>query len=213
MTNKIDEIANRVKFYCDNKHSYDEDLFNLGVELGRELERNNVQSYRPTVFIDFENKNNAYELLSIEFNRIESVIEFLIHTAIKKHMDIHGDFEFSKGFTCTKLDSEIVDKFCVQLTQVTQQEYGGHFEAEFELSGDVLNLLKQYGIGKYVRCDVENTSGDEYETIYDTADISHIVFGIGLHINRHSGNWDLGSLKELAEKLEQKQLWLSLQGI
>lgn len=213
MTNKIDEIAKRVKEYCDYRHRYDEELFNLGVELGMELQRNNIQSYRPPVFIEFEDKNNAYELLSIEFNRIENVIEFLIHTAINKHIDENGEFEFSKGFTCRKFDSEIVDKFCVQLTQVTQQEYGGHFEAEFELSGDVLNLLKQYGIGKYVRCDVENTSGDEHETIYRTENISHIVFGIGLHINRHSGNWDVDKLRELAEKLEKKQTWLSLQGI
>lgn len=213
MNKEIDAIANRLKNYCDNKHRYDEELFNLGVELGRQLERNNIKSYRPTVFVEFEDKNNAYELLSNEFNRIESVIEFLIHTAIKKHIDAHGDFEFSKGFTCTKFDSDIVEKFCIQLTRVTQQEYGGHFEAEFELSGDVLDLLKECSIAEYVRCDVENTSGDEHETIYRTENISNIVFGIGLHINRHSGNWDLGKLKVLAEKLEQKQTWLSLQGI
>ena len=87
MNKEIDAIANRLKNYCDNKHRYDEELFNLGVELGRQLERNNIKSYRPTVFVEFEDKNNAYELLSNEFNRIESVIEFLIHTAIKKHID------------------------------------------------------------------------------------------------------------------------------
>ena len=213
MNKEIEEIANRVKKYCDNKHRYDEDLFNMGVELGRQLERNCIQSYRPTVFVEFEDKNNAYELLSNEFNRIENVIEFLIHIAIKKHMDKYGDIEFSKGFTCTKFDEEVVEKFCVQLSRVTQQEYGGSFEAEFVLSGDVLELLKQCGIGEYVRCDIENTSGDEHETIYDTANIRHIVFGIGLRINRRINDWDLDKLKILADKLEQKQAWLSLQGI
>lgn len=213
MHSEIDKIANRVKAYCDNKHRYDEELFNMGVELGRQLERNNIKSYRPSVFVEFENNNNAYELLSNEFNRIESVVQFLIHTAIKKHMDKYGDFEFSKGFTCTKFDDETVDKFCVQLSRVTQQEYGGSFEAEFILNGDVLDLLKQCEIGEYVRCDVENTSGDDYETIYDTASIGHIVFGIGLRINRHSNDWNLDKLKELADKLEAKQTWLSLQGI
>ncbi len=212
MNKEIDDICKRLEEYCKKHFRYDEELFNLGIELGRLLEKNKITKFRPTVFVDFENKMNAYDILGKEFNRIESVIEFLLHMSIKRHIEKNGEFEFSKGITCDKFDEENVSKFCLQLRKVTQQEYGGSFEAEFELTNDVLDLLKKYGINEYVRCDIENTTGDEYETIYDADNVKHIVFGVSLHINRHDESWDIEKLREIADKLEAKQVWLALQG-
>lgn len=59
------------------------------------------------------------------------------------------------------------------------------------------------------RADVDNTTGDDREAIYDASDVDKI-FGVSLQINGHYTDLDEAKLTELADDLEKITEWLTL---
>lgn len=210
MNTKIQQIEDLLEQHCKSIHRYDEELFNLGVEMGRVLEKNSISSYRPKVFIDFEEKNNAYERKAEQISRADKAVAFIIRNGVAEHVENFGEFCFdSETYKCDKLDESVVEKFGVQIDRTTQREHGGSFEAEFRLSGQVGQVLEKYGIDAWVRADVDNTTGDEQETIYSGDDVDKI-FGVSLRLNGHNTELDDKQLESLADELEQIVVWFNM---
>jgi len=212
MNEIIEELEQRIAKYCQSTMRYDEKLFNMGVELGRLLEANKMQEHRPNVFIDFDARNDAYTKKATQIDRADKAITFLIRNAVAKQVEEHGPFCFdsnSSSHSCDKLDEAVVDKFSVQVSRTTQVEHGGSFEAELEISGQVADVLNQYGIDLFARADVDNSSGDEEETIFDADDVDRI-FGVSLRLNGHHTDLDETQLTALADDLEKITAWLKI---
>lgn len=210
MDAQILKIEDRLEQHCKSIHRFDEELFNLGVEMGRLLERNNIPLHRPKIFVDFEEKNNAFDKRAEQISRANKSVAFIIRNAIAEHVENFWEFCFSRNrHSCTKLDESLVEKFGVQTVRTTQVEHGGSFEAEFELSGQIGQVLEKYGIDAWARADVDNTSGDEQETIYSADDVDKI-FGVNLRLNGHNTEFDYEQLRSLADELEQIVVWFNL---
>jgi len=59
MKEQVKEIEQVVKDYCNKQHNCDEGLFNIGIELGKILERNKIKEHRLQFFCDKEEKENV----------------------------------------------------------------------------------------------------------------------------------------------------------
>lgn len=212
MDAQILKIEDRLEQHCKSIHRFDEELFNLGVEMGRLLERNNIPLHRPKIFVEFEEKNNAFDRKNAQINRIEKVVAFLIRNAVAEQVENHFEFDFdsnASSHSCDKLDDSIVEKFGVQVSRTTQREHGGSFETNFTLSGQVADILKKYDLDVNARADVDNSSGDEHETIYSAEDVDRI-FGVSIGLNAHNTDLDEAQLTALADEIEQIHTWFSL---
>jgi UDP-N-acetylglucosamine transferase subunit ALG13 len=210
MNKQIEDLEQRIEKHCQSIMRYDETLFNLGVELGKLLKENNIQEHRPNVFIEIEAKNNAYTKKAVQIRRTGKMFELLTRNAVAKQVEEHGKFSFDSTLSrdkCEKLADDIVEKFCIQVGRTTQVEHGGGFEAEFEISGKIADVLNQYGIDLFARADVDNSSGDEEETIYDADDVDKI-FSVSLRLNGHHTELDESQLTALADDLEKQTGWL-----
>ncbi len=210
MNKEIEGVEAKLVKYLKNFPRYDEELFNIGVELGRLLERNNISLHRPKIFVDFEEDNNAFNKRAEQISRANKAVAFIIRNAIAEHVENFWEFCFSKSrHSCTKLDESLVEKFGVQTVRTTQVEDGGSFEAEFELSGQVGQVLEKYGIDAWARADIDNTSGDEQEIIYSADDVDKI-FGVNLRLNGRNTEFEYEQLQSLADELEQIVVWFKI---
>lgn len=209
MNKQIKALDKEIDLYCKQNNRYDEIMFNLGVQMGRLLEKNNISSYRPNAFIEFEKENEAYDRKAEQIRRADKAIGFLIRNAIAQHVDKHGEFIFDAAYHNEKIDDEFVEKFYIQHEHTTQVNDGDTFEAAFSINGDVADILSKYNVPLTARADVDNTTGDDREAIYDASDIDKI-FGVSLRINGHYTDLDEAKLTELADDLEKITAWLTL---
>lgn len=210
MDEKIQQIENLLEQHCKRIQRYDEETFNIGVEMGRLLEKNGIASHRPKVFIEFEEGKNAYDRKAKQIDRADKAVAFIIRNGIAEQVENFGEFSFdSDTYRCDKLDESVVEKFGVQIDRTTQREHGGSFEAEFILSGQVGEVLEKYGVDTWARADVDNTTGDEQETIYSGDDVDKI-FGVSLRLNGHHTELNDEQLETLADELEQIVVWFNV---
>ncbi len=210
MNSDLDKFDAKLSEHFSTTNRYDEKLFNLGVQLGRILEKNNLEDYRPKVFIEFENSENIYSLKLAEYRRIDSALEFLLRNALAKQIEEYGPFTFDNNSWSSSRDAiadEIVNEFYVQVGRTTQQEHGGSFEVDLVFSGQVAEIFAKHEISSHGRADVDNSTGDEHETIYDPDDVKK-VFGVS--VNLHLGSHSEEQLKEIAGELEKITTWMKL---
>lgn len=210
MNTDIKRIEELLEDMTRRGSTIDEAVFNLGIELGRILEKKKIQMHRPSLFVKAEQDRDAYKKKAKQIQRAEKVVEFLVKNAVAEQVEIFGPFCFdSDTNNCEKLDLSIVEKYGVQIVGTNQIEHGGSFEAEFILTGQVADTLNVFKIDSYARADVDNSSGDEHETIYNADDVDKI-FGVKLRINGHHTNLNEVELAMLADGLEKMKLWLCL---
>ena len=55
MSDKLKALNEAVSQYAQKQRTLDEKLFNLGVELGRQLEKDGIADYRLPFFVEQEN--------------------------------------------------------------------------------------------------------------------------------------------------------------
>ena len=212
MNKQIEDLEQRIEKHCQSIMRYDETLFNLGVELGRLLKENNIQEHRPNVFVEFEDKQNAYTLKANEIERAEKAIAFLLRNAVAEQVENFSPFCFDSNAyssTCEKLDDAIAEKYGVQISNTSQKEHGGCFQVEIAAVGQVADILKNHSVGTHITAEVDNTSGDEDETIYRADNVDRIFY-VSLPINGHYTDLDTKQLALLADELEQITAWLTI---
>lgn len=207
MKNELEEIHTEVVKHCNTAMRYDEHLFDLGVRLGRLLEKNSITDYRLKAFVDNEEKNNLIKAKIKQANRIHNCLKFLIQNAVAQHIDKNDHFVFDENES-TKLDDEIVQKFFVQSSN-TKHSDESSFQVEFVISGEVADIFEKYDIEKVVSATISNTTGDTQETLYNADDVKEI-FSISLPINFHHTNLTEQQIADMADELEKIIVVLTL---
>ena len=207
MNKEIENIEKDVEKHCKKTLQFDEHLFNLGVQLGRTLEKNGLAEHRLNVFVEHEKNTNKTLAKLTQTRRIDKLIEMLIRNAIAQHVESGSEFVFDE-FQSTKLSQEIANKFHVQSSKTVHADESS-FELEFNILGDVAEIFEKYGVEKTAKTTISNTSGDSYETIYEADDVSEI-FATSTKINAHSTNLSEKELADFAEELEKIIVVISL---
>ena len=79
--------------------------------------------------------------------------------------------------------NEIVEKFNVQINNVDMGSYGGDFELEFAVEGELKELFERNNIPKIFKASMGNSSGEEYDALYNEEDAEQIYscYAEGLH--------------------------------
>lgn len=212
MNDAIKELEAKITKHCKESFRCDEDLFNLGVELGRLLEKQKITSYRPTYFVDAENKNNLFEKKIAIIRRIDNSIEYLLKNAIAEYIDANGPFEFSANrhsSSSDKFDQELSNKFHIQVVRTTQREVGGSFEVELSLTNEIAKIFKKYNESTSARAQVDNSTGDTHETIYRRESVEKI-FSVDSNISAHYTKLTPEELENFANEIEKIIVWFNM---
>lgn len=206
------DIQKKAANHCKKNGRYDENLFNIGVELGRLLQSNNIEEHRLQVFADFELAEIEFKKLDKRIKNIKNIIGFFIIHALAEQVIENGSFSFDGDgdlSSCEKLDELISNKFSVQISSVSQNQHGGNFEVGVELNGQIAEILNRYEISRFVTFEIDNTTGGDYEVFNNPNDVSQIYY-IGMSLDAKYTELTESQLIDLEKSLKEVQLFLLL---
>lgn len=215
VTNKIDDINKKLEDLL-NVGSWQLDriaLFNLGVELGRELEKLKVDEYISPVWESINNKKDHAEKVRKACEKIEDFIATLVKKSVKVHIEQTGSWSISKdgGYRLEKFDDEIVKQYNIQVLNCTMETYGGEFTVSFFVEGELRKLLKKFNIYEQFTVRIYNDTGEEDQTVYKVSDVNEYIDSVSLVI-RERDEWALEKFDECLNEISKPFLFLIMTG-
>jgi hypothetical protein len=126
--NILADIEKKAAEHCKTIGRYDESLFNIGIELGKLLQSNNIQEQRLQIFTNFDKSNAEYTKKHAYVKRIENIIGCFVANAFAQQIENNGAFTFSRPnfmHKCEKLEESISSEFFMQIISTKQKENGG----------------------------------------------------------------------------------------
>lgn len=209
MSEKLNEIEDQLKNYANSNRQIDEELFNIGVELGRLLEKRGIDAHRLQFFEQQEarriEEKNKYDLAK----KSGKVILQLVQAAYILQYKEYGSIEFSDNrnhHSDSKLEDEIAERFCLQLANTNQNSVGGELELGFRILGQLAILFERYELPPFILIILENDSGEDSVTLYDEESIQRTLRARG-DIFTNTRNLSTSSLEKFGMELEKFALF------
>lgn len=170
----------RIRELTEDKKYKLEEVFNLGVELGRflEKEKENLSDFRLSYFAETEEKSDLRKNFGQLHRKVCDWLERLVKASIKDQINQNKFGEWSIGFNRLygnngEFDPGIVQKRYVQFSSVRRGE-GEHFIAYFELQGKVKDLFEKHKQPTNFEIIVDNDDGEDYVSISKVEEIDSL---------------------------------------
>ena len=204
MNNELEEFNGIVADTVSKKANFDEEAFNLGVEFGRLLERNNLDTFRLQTFIDKENKAKRLgdtKDLQIEIEKLVGKLALLaIKSTVKDHYSL--TFDSTLDATSIELPKEIEEKFLVSYQATEQYNEDDDFKISFRALGELEKTLVKHKLRDKFTITLRNLSNQTDITIDETDDLSGSFIANGLGINIFNGKHSYEDLQALLEDIK-----------
>jgi hypothetical protein len=191
-----------------------EDIFNLGVQLGRHLEKEKLADVRLSYFAEFDEKTQ----LRSEFGQLHKSVcdwlERLVRMSIKEQISESKFRDWSIGFNRLygnngEFDANIVEKRYVQFKSVRRGE-GEHFIAFFEVQGKLKNLFEKHNQPTKFEIILDNDDGDDYVSISKEQQIDSL-YGCMISYNCELDREGVEIYSKFVNELEKSLLLILLQ--
>lgn len=215
MSEEIKKLSEAIREHCDKLGRYDETLVSLGVQLGRLLERNKIDEYRPQVFIDFEQRNTEYERRWGPVKALTKSLFTIIRQAVAEEISANGSFCFTEdtGFNMhtTTLSDAIAEKFQLQILESIYQTDNSEMEVVFELRGELAALFSSYGLPTNVRGLVVDADENEEEKVMSKPAHVRDLYQFGPLLNPEQTDLTEEQIQQLQNDLEKLEIYYKLQ--
>lgn len=164
--NYADAFDAKIRELTENRNYKLEDVFNLGVELGRFLERENLSELRLSYFAAAEEKSDLRKNFGQLHKKVCDWLERLVKASIKDQINQNKFVEWSISFnrlygSNSEFAHSVVKKRYVQFSSVRRGE-GEHFIAYFELQGKMKGLFEKHNQPSNFQIIVDNEDGEDY---------------------------------------------------
>jgi hypothetical protein len=216
MTDKLNEFNSQLKALLDERFPNALEVFKLGVEVGRELQLNNINNYTMSAFVEREAENKKWQELVSLNRRIETLLKKLIVLCIGAYIKEHngGSFEVEKrGFgysECDKWSEEVANLFGVAYSHADMETYGGEFEMELNATSWLSELNEKYNLPNIFKATLSNSSGEEYEYIGCKEDAESGIWSIST-MNAHAfSKMSIQQIEQYISELDKQVMFLSL---
>jgi NTP pyrophosphatase (non-canonical NTP hydrolase) len=199
MNDEIEAFKKVVADAVSKKTNFDEDAFNLGVEFGRLLQKNNLTNFRLQTFIDKEEKSKRLGDTKDIQTEIEKLVgqlaQFAIKATVKDHYSL--TFDSTSDAASIELPKEIEDKFLVAYDSTDQNNEDDDFKISFHAVGELKKVLNKHKVRDNFTITLWNLSNQTEITITMPDDLSGSFKASGLGINIFNGNHNYEDLQEL----------------
>lgn len=213
MTNNLDEFDKKLAELLTHTWNLDkEDLFNLGVEVGRELAMHNIATYRSPIWAKLESENKQVLEIYNAAEKIENFIATLVKLSVTEHINETGSWSIAKRGGFDKFSDEIVEKYNVQVLHCDMESHGGDFTVTFSIENELAKLFDKHNIYNEFTVNISNYSGDEHQTIYDAKEVDSYIDSVSARVRNING-WKLGNYEEFLNEISKPFVFLIAQNI
>ena len=174
-----------------------EKLFYLGIQIGRELERDSIDEY---VSLYFEDRKNSSALQSEKQKivvNINSLFLSVIRGAVTEEINKNYGWYVSKrdllGRDVEGFDEEIVKKYHINYRYAEKKDYSDEYNLYFHAVGKLKEVFEEYDLAVQLECRFSNDKGKELIIVSKSTDINvHTAF---TNLNSIYSDWELYQLE------------------
>lgn len=168
----------RIRELTENGKYDLEDIFNLGVQLGRHLEKEHLSDLRLSYFAEVEKNSDLRKKFAQHHKKLCDWLERLVKASIEAQINQNKFRGWSIGDNSdygsnSKFDSRIVEKRYVQFASACR-EADGHFSAYFELQGKIRDLFEKHKQPTKFELIVDNDDREDYVLVSNEEQIGSL---------------------------------------
>ncbi len=168
----------------------DEDVFNIGVQIGKLMQATGTTDFRPSVFIEQEEQirqDEAEKLHRIPYtdyvDKISIFLDSLVHKAATEQLKIKSVWQPNLvAINNGKFDESIAEKFCLQFVGSNYNSFNDYYTLQFEFVGKLCDFLKSKSLPINFTVHYSNYHTDrkddkiKYESSIEDLSVDHIDF-------------------------------------
>ena len=185
-----------------------EKLFYLGIQIGRELERDSIAEY---VSLYFEDRKNSSALQSEKQKivvNINSLFLSVIRGAVTEEINKNYGWYVSKrdllGRDVDGFDKEIVKKYHINYCYAEKQDYSDEYDLYFNAVGKLKEVFEVYDLAVKLECRFSNDKGKELIIVSKCSDIN--LDTASTNLDSIYSDWELYKLEELYKAISKLYL-------
>jgi len=192
MVNKLNELEQKLQQLFDYGEAiFDRTVFNVGLEFGKELQRQERHDYECVFWKELDRKLLIENQFRNAVTKITGRLRQLVCKSILDHLRENSCWRIARRDLVTEFDefsAETLEKHCVQIIQVDKFLPEGDFECTFKVTGRLENAFAAYGFHPQFNATVLNKNGGEAVALGIWDDIGLMVSKAHCHI-QHSKHW------------------------
>jgi hypothetical protein len=185
-----------------------EKLFYLGMQIGRELERDSIAEY---VSLYFEDRKNSSALQSEKQKvvaNINSLFLSVIRDAVTEEINKNYGWYVSNrdllGRDVDGFDEEIVKKYHINYCYAEKQDYSDEYDLYFNAVGNLKEIFELYDLAVKLECRFSNDKGKELIIVSKCSDIN--VHTASTNLDSINSDWELYKLEEFYKAISKLYL-------
>ena len=174
-----------------------EKLFYLGIQIGRELERDSIAEYVSQYFEDRKNFSSLQSEKQKGVANINSLFLSVIRGAVTEEINKNYGWYVSKrdllGRDVEGFDEEIVKKYHINYRYAEKKDYSDEYNLYFHAVGKLKEVFEEYDLAVQLECRFSNDKGKELIIVSKSTDINvHTAF---TNLNSIYSDWELYQLE------------------
>jgi len=187
-----------------------EKLFYLGIQIGRELERDSITEY---VSLYFEEKKYS-SARQLEKHKIVANINALflsvIKSAAEEEINKNYGWYVSKrdllGRDVDGFDEEIVKKYHINYCYAEKKDYSDEYNLYFNVVGKLKEVFEEYDLAVKLECRFSNDKAKELIIVSKFSDIN--VYTAATNLDSIYFDWELYKLRAFYNAISKLYLLL-----
>ena len=185
-----------------------EKLFYLGIQIGRELERDSIAEYVSQYFEDRKNSSALQSEKQKIVVNINSLFLSVIRGAVTEEINKNYGWYVSKrdllGRDVEGFDEEIVKKYHINYRYAEKKDYSDEYNLYFHTVGKLKEVFGEYDLALQLECRFSNDKGKELIIVSKCTDIN--VHTASTNLDLIFADWELYKLEEFYNAISKLYL-------
>ena len=193
-------------------HPDAEELYKLGIQVGRYLEKNGLPGYRSKVFIDREVVRKNRDTVREKIDALEQLLLKIVKCAIAESIEAGNRWSVSTDNSYTDkgtFGDEISKKYLIQYSRTEQEDTDCDFEVLFDLIVELKEDFESESIPPRFTVSLSNSTGGSSESIYGVGGLSSL-YDAKILVNSFDPVWTADRLDKLMENLPSQVSYILL---
>lgn len=213
--NEIKQIEQDiVKLAKDRELTY-ENAFNLGVRLGRHLEKNNLDNIKLDYFQEQDKADNLRKRFGALHGNVLGHLEKLLFSSIKEHIIISKFKSWSTGFEERLTDDAyfaqvIESKRNIQFVKLSEDESEHHFIANFVLTGKIAELFEKFHQPIHFQIIIDDEASERHIDILSDKDLAKF-YGLSADYNCEITDSSVDDYEDFVKSLDRRLIFMTIE--
>jgi len=207
MNKKLNELEQTLQqLFVDRETDLDRAAFEIGVEFGKELQRQGRNDYEFAFWKKLEEELKVSSLLHTAAIEISGLLRRLVCRSVKDFLLSNDCWRLAKQNWESEFDEfgpQTLEKYCVQIVHVNRFYDQGDFQCLFKVVGRLAKVFEQHGFEKQFTVTVWNEADEDQMVLNHWHDVGCYILTTYCHLQR-SKNWNLDQLTDLSRAISRE---------